>query len=191
LGLGDIIKDKLGIPDKVPLPFDLKLGDASLVFNGPAGGFWLNANAGAENPLAATPFKDLIPSHQASLEVAIFGNGQFFVSFSGEDSITGVPGSHLILNITIDNSGITAELSGGVKWSASGGFSAEATVTGILAISIDANTGKLHYAGSVRASGKVKGFGGSASFDVGAELEDNTLVFDLPIIGRQRITLPS
>ena len=69
-------------------------------------------------------------------------------------------------------------------------LSAEATVTGLLTIAVDSETGKLHFLGAVRAKGKVKFPGGSVGFDLFAEVDDCVLVFDLPHIGLARIPLP-
>jgi hypothetical protein len=63
-------------------------------------------------------------------------------------------------------------------------------VTGDLTLTIDADTGELHYLGSIDASGKVTGLSKSVAFDVGAEIVGSLLIFDFPLLGRETIRLP-
>jgi hypothetical protein len=167
---------------------DVQLGDVTTVFDGPRLGLWVSGTSGLKDPFANTPLKDFVITNHELFQAGLYGDGTIFVSFATQQNLLGAKIGFIV---TLDNSGFRTEITGSAGWS-SNGFSAQATVTGALSIAVDPDTLKLHYFGSIHASGKVTApfpFG-SASFDVGAEVEGNLLIFDLPGLGRQTITLP-
>jgi hypothetical protein len=169
------------------LKVDVKLGDVSTVFNGREGGLWVSGTAGGFNPLAGTPFKNFVMTNNDKFEAALFGDGRYQVTFSTQQNIGG---TQLGFTVTLDNSGISTEITGGVNWVVNSVLSANATLTGFLAITVDFETGELHFLGGVHATGKVKYPGGSVGFDIFASVEDCMLLFVLPHIGVWKFQLP-
>lgn len=168
-------------------PFELDFDQASLVFNGGQGAFWIAGTETADKPLPGIPLKNLVIKEGATFEFGFFGGNQFFASFAANSDFFG---SSLLFAFTIDNSGIHADVSRGIRWVLSKKTSAEATLSGRLDIGIDFRTGKVHYSGSLRANGKVTTSVASATFDIGVVVSDDLLIFNLPIIGRQTFKLP-
>ncbi len=166
---------------------DLQLGDVTTVFDGPGLGLWVSGTAGLKDPLANSAFKDFVITNHDMFQATVNtpGSGAFFVSFSTQENLVG---ARIGFIVTLQNSGFSTEITGSAGWSVNG-VSAQATLTGDLSITVDPATGKLRYFGSVHASGKVTTGFGSGSFDVGAEVAGNKLIFDLPLLGRQTIDL--
>lgn len=169
------------------LKVDVKLGDVSTVFNGQQGDLWVSGTAGGFNPLAGTPFKNFVMTNNDVFEAAFFGSGRYQIGFSTEQNIGG---TELGFNVTLNNDGISTQISGGVKWVVNKFLSAQATLSGRLAVFVNFQTGDLHYVGQVEATGSVWYPGGSAGFDVWAEVADCVLLFDLPHIGLFRFAVP-
>jgi hypothetical protein len=184
VGVNGIID--LDVPNAFKL--DLQLGDVTTVFDGPGLGLWVSGTAGLKDPLANSPFKNFVITNHDVFQAAVSGDGTFFVTFSTQENLVG---AKIGFTVTLQNSGFSTEITGSAGWSMNG-TSVTATLTGYLSITIDPVTGKLRYFGAVHASGNVTTPlpSGNGSFNVGAEVEGNKIIFDLPVLGRQTIDLP-
>lgn len=183
VGLNGIID--LAVPNLFKI--DLQLADVTTVYDGPRVGLWVSGTSGLKDPLAGSALQGFVITNHDVFNAYLFGDGRYSVSFSTRQDLLG---TQLGFVVTLDNSGFRTEITGSVNWVVNNGLRASATVTGDLDISVDADTGTLHYAGSVRAFGTVKALGGGVSFDVGAEVDGDLLVFDLGRFGRTTIRLP-
>ena len=74
----------------------------------------------------------------------------------------------------MDNDGISTQITGGVNWEVNRFLSAQAKLTGLLNISVDFETGEMHFVGQVHATGTVKYPGGSPGFDLWAAVDNCT-----------------
>jgi hypothetical protein len=140
----------------------------------------------------------LQPSQDGYVEGTFHANGQFFFTATG---VYETPtNEEFTFHITADNSGVRAEVEASVRWSASVSIdhvSASCTATADARGTLEIGTAGsgLDFAGSIRLDGRVRCRAGgvriaSAGFDVGGEINDDEIVFDLPFIGNVAIPLP-
>jgi hypothetical protein len=154
--------------------FTVRLGGASAVFNGPLGGLWLRGVRGIDNPLAGTPFAWLTASPTDSLEASAYSDGRFVVTLTSEYPVLG---TDLRFTLTLTNSGVTARVHGDVKWELDSNDYVEADFDATLGITYA--SGRLHYSGSITATGTLSTFFGSESGGVDAWVTDGAIGFDI------------
>jgi hypothetical protein len=180
--------------------FDVRLGRATAVFNGNQEAVWFRGLKGpADNPWQGTALSFLEFSQNDYLEAVVFyGTGDFFATSS---SVYTLPGAEFAFLITLQDTGIRAEVTGSVEWdgtsddfpAGTAGCNADGHANG--GFEIDVSGTGLEFAGWLRVDGSVKCYiagrkVGSAGFDVGGEINEDEIVFDLPYIGDVSIPLP-
>ena len=178
--------------------FDFVLGRASAAYNGDQRGLWFKGQKGVENPWSGTPLSALEMNQEDVIEGTMFATGRFFLSTTSTMNLPGA--SELHLAITMSDREFTAEVEGTLAVGGSatidnvGSASCRATATARGALEIGYSSG-LDFSGSLRLDGRMRCYVGdtrvaSASFDVGGEIDNDGIVFDLPFIGKTRVEWP-
>lgn len=185
---------------KGPLSGEIRIGRESALLNGPERALWFRGTAtNQDSPFAGTLLSALEADQEGFLEGTFYANGQFF--FTAEGVYTTPTNEEFTFHVTADNSGVSAEVAGSVRWSATvsidnvGSASCTATADARGTLDIDTAGPGLDYAGSLRLEGRVRCRAGgvvvaSAGFDIGGEINNDEVVFDLPYIGDVAIPLP-
>jgi hypothetical protein len=177
--------------------FHFVLGRASAAYNGDQAGLWFKGKKGVENPWAGSPLSALEMNQEDVIEGTIFANGRFFLSTT---STMNLPGdSELHLTITMSDREFTAEVEGTLAVTGGAtidGFGAECSTTATArgALEIGYSSG-LDFSGSLRLDGRIRCYVAgervaSARFDVGGEIDNDGVTFDLPYIGKKKISWP-
>ena len=177
--------------------FDFVLGRASAAYNGDQEGIWFKGRKGVENPWAGTPLSALEMNQEDVIEGTMFANGRFFLSTTSRMNLPG--DSALQLAITMSDREFTAEVTGQVAVEGGAtidgvGATCRASAAARGALEIGYGSG-LEFAGSLRLEGRMRCYVAgqrvaSARFDVGGEITNDEVVFDLPYIGNVSIRLP-
>ena len=177
---------------------DLKLPKTSIVYNGEQEGMWIRSSLAGVSPWSGTLLDQLETKQEDILEGQAFANGHFFLRLTSHLDLPG--GGELHMAFTQEDTGISADVTGTVKWTGSVGIdgvtascTATAEVGGSIDIDVDGNS--VDYAGSVRLKGSVKCFAGgtkvaSAGFSVGGEIDGNLIRFKLPLLNTESFRLP-
>jgi hypothetical protein len=177
---------------------DLKLPKTSIVYNGEQEGMWIRSSLAGVSPWSGTLLDQLETKQEDILEGQAFTNGHFFLRLTSHLDLPG--GGELHMAFTQEDTGISADVTGTVKWTGSvgiDGVSASCTATAELggSLDIDVDGNSVDYAGSVRLEGSVKCFAGgtkvaSAGFSVGGEIDGNLIRFRLPFLNAESFRLP-
>jgi hypothetical protein len=177
----------------------IRLGRTSALYNGSRQAIWFKGLKGTgDNPWHGTLLSALEFGENDFMEGTLFADGTFFARSS---SVYTLPGNaELTFQVTIENSGISAEVDGSVVWKATvpiNGVDAQCKATGDLhaALAIGIEGGDLDFSGSLDVDGRVRCYVGntrvaSAGFDVGGEITEDALRFHLPIVGTVTLKLP-
>lgn len=182
-----------------PFSVTLQLGEGSAFYNGPRQGAWFRGTKGlGQNPWHGTLLSALEFGQNDFMEGSIFRNGQFFITTSS--TLTLPVSSSLKLQLTLQDTGIRAEVAGSIGWRAdvtiegvSASCRARGDATGSIEIGSDGSG--LDFSGSVSIDGAVGCYVGGrrvarAEFNVSGEITDDHIVFRLPIIGSVKVKLP-
>ncbi|MGH2730079.1 MAG: Calx-beta domain-containing protein [Actinomycetota bacterium] len=196
---GEVLRDiNLGANGRVifhynsdQFDFETPLGRATAVYNGQEEALWFRGRALIEeSPLAGTPLRFLEMTREDFIEGTIRSDGQFTVTGGARYD---VGGGELLIQLTLDNEGIDALVSGRVELKGSyksdlGSISCTATAgaEGLLSFSY---TDRLHMSGSLKLDGSVKCGKLSAKIDVSGTIDDGKIVVKLPYIGNKSISL--
>jgi hypothetical protein len=184
---------------KGPLSGEIRLGHESAMLNGLERALWFRGHSTTDdNPYQGTLLNALQARQEDYIEGSFYADGRFFLT--GTAVYETPTNEDFTFRLTADNSGVRAELEGEVKWSATvsiDGASANCTATADArgAVEITTDGSNLDYAGSIGVEGRVRCRAGSvlvasAGFDVGGAINNQEVVFDLPIIGDVKIPLP-
>jgi len=124
------------------------------------------------------------------LKGSIYRNGDFSLTGEANPNFGPLSGhADFTLAKIGSTESFTTEMSATAGFS-SDGISASVTLSGMLTISVN-SSGKVTYSGSLDASGDAKLATGSVGFDVDAEVTNNQIVFSIPHLGKEKITLPT
>ena len=174
--------------------FDFVLGRASAAYNGDKQGIWFKGRKGLENPWAGSPLSDLEMNQEDVIEGTMFANGRFSLSTTSTMNLPG--SSELHFTIFMSDREFLAEVEGTIAVVAGAtingvGAECRSTTTARGAIEIGYSSG-LDWSGSLRLDGRLRCYAGgaqiaSASFDVGGEIDNEGVVFDLPYVGDKRL----
>ena len=177
---------------------DLKLPKTSIVYNGEQEGMWIRSSLAGVSPWEGTLLDQLETKQEDILEGQAFANGHFFLKLTSHLDLPA--GGELHLEFTQADTGLSAEVTGSVKWTGSVGIggvnaSCEAKGTASGTLALEWGGGSLDYAGSLRVSGSVKCYAlgnkvGSAGFSIGGEIDGSVIRFDLPYLDDVSIHLP-
>ena len=158
---------------------DLKLPKTSIVYNGEQEGMWIRSSLAGVSPWSGTLLDQLETKQEDILEGQAFANGHFFLKLTSHLDLPA--GGELHLEFVQADTGLSAEVTGSVKWTGSVGIggvnaSCEATGSASGSLAIDWGGGSLDYSGSLRVSGSVKCYAlgkkvASAGFSVGGEID--------------------
>jgi hypothetical protein len=197
--------DSWNFPEHLPAPdIEVPLGDGSAAYNGVTQAVWFRGLKGTgDNPWQGTLFSALQFSQTDYMEGTLFlSTGRFFVKST---SVFPVPGNlELRFVVTMQNSGISVEIVGDLRWEATVsidgvGASCVATAEARASYEISVSNNQLKYAGSETLEGRVRCNAGgvrvaSVGFEIGGQhgvaVNDDEIVFDLPLIGKVSIPLP-
>jgi hypothetical protein len=172
--------------------FDVRLGSAAAVFSGNDQAAWVRGMKGAGgNPWQGTVLSALEFGQNDYLEAIVsYRTGHFFARST---SVYTFPGGELAFEITLRDTGIGASVTGEVHWEGTSdkfpggtaGCNANANLHGGFEIAWLGH--RLEFAGSLQAKGSVKCYiagqkVGSAGIDIGGEINNDEIVFDLPLI---------
>jgi Concanavalin A-like lectin/glucanases superfamily/Regulator of chromosome condensation (RCC1) repeat/Calx-beta domain/Thrombospondin type 3 repeat len=181
------------------MSFEVPLGRCSAAYNGQTQAVWFKGVKGTgDNPWQGTLFSALEFGETDYMEGVFFANGQFFATST---SVYTAPGNaELLFRITLEDTGVSAEVAGSVEWRGTASFggvegSCRATANASGELEIGSTGTGLEFAGSVHVGGRVRCYVSgrqvaSAGFDIGGEINDDEIVFDLPFIGEKKIDLP-
>jgi hypothetical protein len=178
--------------------FDLKLPKTSIVYNGEQEGMWIRSSLAGVSPWSGTLLDQLETKQEDVLEGQAFANGHFFLRLTSHLDLPA--GGELHMAFTQEDTGMSADVTGTVKWTGSvgiGGVSASCTATASAngALAIGWGAGSLDYSGSLHVSGSVKCYAGdnkvaSAGFSIGGDIDGDIVRFDLPYLDDVSIHLP-
>lgn len=191
LGANGHLEADFGGATIIPLP-NVRLGGGSVVYNGAQQGLWLHAvrGQGGENPWQGTPFAALNMSQDDFLEGSVFfRTGEFRLHVGSSYKL---PAAKAEFSLTLTNLSFEAHVLGEAGFSVRvrdvGKVSAKATFEADLVMNFNSQFNRVHYVGTVTATGKVSRlFSGS----IGARVEDGTVYFDFPLdIGELALGLP-
>lgn len=131
---------------------------------------------------------------QVSLTGKVHANGNFSLAGKANVAFSGFSGTaSFLLSQAGGKVSFTATADGKARWSQTvlgTKWTAEARVVAQLTMTYSAS-GTLIYSGTATAQGQVTSPLGSKKFSVTAKVSNNKLVFTLPVIGAQGITLPA
>ena len=196
--------DNWDIPGYLAPGIEVPLGDGSGAYNGVTQVVWFNGVKGTgDNPWQGTLFSALRFTQTDYMEGTIFlATGKFFVKST---NVYPVPGNlELRFVVTMQNSGISAEVVGDLRWEGSAtidgvGASCVATAEARASFDIGLSGDDLTYSGFQGLEGRVRCFVGgqrvaSVGFEIsgtiGASANEDEIVFDLPLIADVSIPLP-
>lgn len=171
--------------------FDFVLGRASAAYNGDKAGIWFKGRKGLENPWEGSVLSALEMNQEDVIEGTLFANGKFSLSTTSTMNLPG--SSELHFTIAISDREFLAEVEGTIAVAGGAtidgvGAECRSTTTARGALEIGYSSG-LEFSGSLRLHGRMRCYAAgvqlaSASFDVGGEIDDEGITYDLPFIGK-------
>lgn len=183
-----------------PISFNVTLGRGSAVFDGHRQAAWFRGMKGfGDNPWQGTLLSALEFGQDDFLEGTVnFRTGNFYATST---SVLSLPyNAALTFNLTLQDTGISAEVGGSVKWEADvpiNGIDAncKASAAARGSFAIDLSGSSADFAGSLGLNGDVKCYAGGhrvarKDFEISGAVSNDRIKFRLPLIGNVSIPLP-